>query len=141
MIASHFQLIRYCPRVVRWEVMFSQTHVCWEIPTLAGGRVSTLDGGYLPWMAGTYLGWGRYPICGWGNINYPGQGVPTLVVLNLDWGAYLGHQGTYLGWRVPTLDVGYLLWTEGYPMPGHGVGQVMPWAVRLLRLPAEGFSC
>ena len=95
----------------------------------AGGRVPT-----LAWGGGTYLGWG-VPTLGGGYLPCP-RGVPTLP----------GGMGipTLNGGRVPTLDGGYLPWTEGVPTldwGGNFLEQAMPWAVRLLQLPALGLSC
>ena len=96
------------------------------VPTLDGGGVTNLGWGGVPTLGGgggTYLEWKeRY-------LPWMGEWVPTLDegVTTLD-----GRDGTYLeGGGVPTLDgVG----GGTYP------GQVMPWAVCLLRLPAGGLS-
>ena len=129
-------------------------------PGWGGGGV--LDGkrGYLPWMGEevTTLDGGGVPTLNGGEVVHTldREGVPTL-----DRG-----RGTYPTWKVvPTLDTGrgYLSWMgDGVPTldgergvsildRGKGVpnldwgggtypSQVMPWAIRLLRLPTEGLS-
>ena len=111
-----------------------------RVHTLNGMGVSTLDGG-----GGTYLGQGGggyLPLMGRGSsyLGQRGRGI-YLGQGGGGGGTYLGWgRDTYLGWgeRVPTFD------REGVPTLDRGgtyPGQVMPRAVRLLRLPAGGLSC
>ena len=107
------------------------TEVC--LLTGGGGYLLGRGGGATLDKGGTYLGWGREYLLWMGQ----GEGVPTLD----------GGRSTYLGLGegVPTLDgrrgSTYLLWWNLDGGRGTYLGQVTPWAVHLLQLPAGGFSC